>query len=245
VKDYTGPVIGDAFGAALDAYWRGTKDAQLLIERDDGFIERNLPSLYFAPPDELDEWDAWALERATGRVLDVGCGPGRHMAVLQARGFDVTGVDPSALLVGICHERGLVAVGGALPELPMDLGTFDTLLLLGNNLGLLGSREEAQEVLAGLAAVASPAAQILATTVDPCPDSCASEHHPYHEANTAAGRLPGHLMLRARYRNLADPWFDYLLIAPRDLEELLTDGPWRLADYHGSEGRYAVRLMRR
>ena len=245
MKEYTGPVIGDAFGAALDAYWRGTTEAQLLIERDDGFIERNLPSLYFGPPDDLDEWDAWALERATGRVLDVGCGPGRHMAALQARDVDVTGVDPSALLIAICHERGLVALEGALPDLPTNLGTFDTLLLLGNNLGLLGSREEAKKTMVGLAAVASPDAQILATTVDPCPDGCVSDHHPYHQANTDAGRLPGQLMLRARYRNLADPWLDYLLIAPRDLEELLSSGPWRLADYYGSEGRYAVRLIRR
>lgn len=245
MKDYTGPVIADAFGAALDAYWRGTTEAQLLIERDDGFIERNLPSVYFGPPEDLDEWDAWALERATGRVLDVGCGPGRHMAALQARGLNVMGVEPSALLVAICHERGLHAVMGALPDLPASLGTFDTLLLLGNNLGLLGSREKAQTILAGLAAVASPTAQILGTTVDPCPDACASEHHAYHRANTSAGRLPGQLMLRARYRNLADPWFDYLLIGPRDLEELLVDGPWRLDDVHGAGGRYAMRLVRR
>ena len=244
MRDFTGPVTGDAFGTALTAYWQGDVEAQLLIERDDGFLERNLPSLYFGPPEDLDEWDAWCLERANGRVLDVGCGPGRHLAALQAGGADVTGVDPSELLVTICHERGLSAVVGALPDLPRDLGAFDTLLLLGNNLGLLGSREQAAAVLAGLAAVAGPDAQVLATTVDPCPDGCASAHHPYHQANTEAGRLPGELVLRARYRNLADPWFEYLLISPRDLEQLLVGTGWRLADSYGRDGRYAVRLVR-
>ena len=245
MKQPTGPVIGDAFGAALDAYWRGSTDAQLLIERDDGFLERNAPSAYFGPPEDLDEWDAWALERADGWVLDVGCGPGRHMAALQDRGFDVDGVDPSALLVTICHERGLSAQRGALPDLPKGLKDYDTLLLLGNNLGLLGSPATAPAVLDALAAVSSRTAQVLATTVDPCPPGCASEHHGYHLDNVRAGRLPGELALRARYKNLADPWFDYLLIAPRDLEVLLEGTPWRLADQHGSAGRYAVQLLRR
>ena len=244
MREAAGPTVGDAFGAALEAYWRGDTEALLVIERDDGFVATNEPSVYFGPPEDLDTWDVWALEHATGRVLDVGCGPGRHMLALQGRGLEVVGVDPSAALVGICRERGLTAVEGALPDLPADLRGFDTLLLLGNNLGLLGSPASAPAVLASLAAVAGPEAQVLATTVDPCPPGCEGLHHAYHQTNTAAGRLPGELLLRARHRDLADPWFAYLLASPADLEVLLEGSPWRLADTYG-DGRYAVRLVRR
>lgn len=38
------------------------------------------------------------------RVLDVGCGPGRHALELAARGLDVVGVDISATFVGLANE---------------------------------------------------------------------------------------------------------------------------------------------
>ena len=42
---------------------------------------------------------------AACRVLDVGCGAGRHAIELAARGFEVTGVDLSGRLLGIALEE--------------------------------------------------------------------------------------------------------------------------------------------
>ncbi|MGB5759395.1 MAG: class I SAM-dependent methyltransferase, partial [Acidimicrobiales bacterium] len=51
-------------------------------------------------------------ERA--RVLDVGCGPGRHALELASRGYDVVGVDISATFVDLARssaaDRGLTNV---------------------------------------------------------------------------------------------------------------------------------------
>lgn len=47
-----------------------------------------------------------ALGLAPGvRVLDVGCGPGRHAHALAARGFDVVGVDISERFVALAREN--------------------------------------------------------------------------------------------------------------------------------------------
>jgi SAM-dependent methyltransferase len=47
-----------------------------------------------------------ALLPPAGRVLDIGCGGGAPIAAtLIARGFAVTGLDASAPLLGLCHER--------------------------------------------------------------------------------------------------------------------------------------------
>lgn len=48
-------------------------------------------------------WDALRLEPDC-RVLDVGCGPGRHALALAARGAEVTGVDISEEFVSLARE---------------------------------------------------------------------------------------------------------------------------------------------
>src|SRR5271155_3152900 len=43
--------------------------------------------------DDADAVDLRILERVRGPVLDVGCGPGRHVEALTQRGIDVLGMD--------------------------------------------------------------------------------------------------------------------------------------------------------
>lgn len=69
--------------------------------------------------------------RAAARVLDLGCGAGRHVALLAREGFQAYGVDGSE--EGLAHARealageGLVAHlrRGPLTRLPYDDGFFD------------------------------------------------------------------------------------------------------------------------
>ncbi len=66
-----------------------------------------------------------------GRILDVGCGMGRDLAVLQERGHDVWGVEPSGGLRQCCGrvspELSGRVIGGCLPGLPLQ-GGFDGIL---------------------------------------------------------------------------------------------------------------------
>jgi 2-polyprenyl-3-methyl-5-hydroxy-6-metoxy-1,4-benzoquinol methylase len=45
-----------------------------------------------------------------GRVLDIGCGAGRHSLYLQNQGFQVLGIDNSPLAVKVAKLRGLKRV---------------------------------------------------------------------------------------------------------------------------------------
>ncbi len=67
----------DAFGHALwDAYREGS--GVHVIEREDGYIDAEDAAAYLRPPGKWTVVEHAALRLARGRVLDVGCGAGRH-----------------------------------------------------------------------------------------------------------------------------------------------------------------------
>jgi SAM-dependent methyltransferase len=91
--------------------------------------------------------DALGLEAGV-RVLDVGCGPGRHALALARRGIEVVGVDLSEDFVTLAREsaaaEGLPArfVVGDVRDLAHD-GEFEAVVCLcQGGFGLLGGRAE-------------------------------------------------------------------------------------------------------
>jgi SAM-dependent methyltransferase len=225
------PVVGDAFGAMLRAVHTGSGGVGA-IERDDGRIEPHDALQYFTGPPEWPALDRQACASATGTVLDIGCGAGRHLLSLQQHGRHAIGIDVSAGACEVARERGATDVRYLGLDDVAELGiTVDTILMLGNNLALLGSVEAAARRLTALAAVATRRTRVLGTNLDPYGDGAPvpAEHARYHAANRARGRLGGQLRLRARFGQLADPWFDYLLCSQAELLDLLADSPWRLA----------------
>src|SRR5436190_20872649 len=78
-----------------------------------------------------------AIRLVRGRVLDLGCGPGRHSLFLQRKGFDVVGVDASPTQVALARIRGLANVYPAsVRRLPRGLGTFNSVLMLATTSAL-------------------------------------------------------------------------------------------------------------
>ena len=84
------------------------------------------------------------------RLLDVGCGPGRHSLALARRGMDVVGIDLSpdfvALARAAAHTEGLSArfEEQDVRDLACD-GKFDAVICLcQGGFGLLGGRDEVE-----------------------------------------------------------------------------------------------------
>jgi SAM-dependent methyltransferase len=240
-----GPRVGDAFGELLRrAYETGGRPHTVfeVIERDDGHVRVNDASRYLTP-----SWgvlDEWVYERVRGRTLDVGSGAGRHAVTLQERGVPVVGLDPSEGAIEVSRRRGLrdAVVGTVVDVDPSE--RFDTLLMLGNNIGLLGGRDLGVTLLERLAALAAgPDAQLLATGVGREPGSVDDdEDRAYVESNLARGRLRWQVTMRSRYADLTTDWFDYVFLRIDELQELIAPTPWRVRSQLADGQAYAVQL---
>jgi SAM-dependent methyltransferase len=219
----------DAYGAAIRDHYAGEETYEI-IERDDGWIGLSAGAAhYFSAYDEWSDCARAAVERAEGRVLDVGCGAGRVALHLQERGHDVVGIDISPGAVEVSRDRGADARALDVADVRDLDDEFDTVVMFGNNFGLVGTRATAPEILGGLAAVTTDDARLLAETRDPYVTDDPN-HTAYHELNRERGRLGGALRIRTRYERRASPWFDYLMVAPDEMRELLEPTAWALAE---------------
>ncbi|MGW7540979.1 methyltransferase domain-containing protein [Streptomyces sp. NPDC054770] len=225
-----GPRIGDAFGLQLSDAVRLGRPVTAFVERSDGLIAPSGSAQW------LDDEQKWppavrdALAGVRGPVLDVGAGGGRHGGHLARRSLHVTALDTSELALRICRDAGVTeTVCGDVTETERLLRgrpPFRTVLLLGNNVGLLGSVARGTGILRQMYAVTSDDAVIVAEGRRPVAGT--PENRAYAERNLAEGRLPGELVMRLRYGITATEWFPYLFCGPEDLESIAASAGWKL-----------------
>lgn len=227
----------DAYGQQLLAQYNSLTATAELIEREDNYIDTGSEAGYYFS--EYEQWspiEQQAIERAVGRVLDVGCGAGRHSLYLQQKGFNVTAIDNSQGAIEVCRARGLKnAIVKQITDVDeFEPNSFDTILMLGNNFGLFGDAAGAKLILKKMSRITSSAAQIIAGTRNPY-ETDSSEHLEYHEFNRRRGRMPGQIRMRVRYGKTVGDWFDYLLVSPDEMLEIVANTNWQIKEFINSE----------
>ncbi len=123
------------------------------------------PSYFFRSFKQMPKLERLALEKAQGKILDVGACAGCHSVYLQEKGFEVTALEQSALCCQVLKDRKLKTV------VHQDLfqfasQKFDTILLLMNGTGIAGTLQNFNPFLLHLKKLLNPGGQILIDSSD-------------------------------------------------------------------------------
>ena len=122
-----------------------------------------LPTL-FRQFDDMPVIERKALCLAKGKTLDVGAGSGCHSLILQNWGVDVTAIDISPLAVKAMKLRGVKNV--VEQNFFVHEGRYDTILMLMNGIGIVGSLENLPAFFRHIDLILSPGGQLLCDSSD-------------------------------------------------------------------------------
>ena len=185
----------------------------------DGRIRRLPLRRWLAP---VDAADRALLRYAVAPVLDIGCGPGRHLAALAAAGHEGLGLDLSPVAVRIARARGAEAIlRSVFADVP-GAGTWRTALLLDGNIGI-GGRPEA--LLTRARDLIAPDGAVLVEAAPP-------------------GRPTRRERVRLETRGAMSPWFGWATVGLDRIRPVARAAGLDCADVLDLGGRWFARLER-
>lgn len=191
-------------------------------------------------------WDALGLEEGS-RVLDVGCGPGRHSLALARRGAAVTGVDISEEFIGLARAaagaEGLDVAFEHGDARALDYeGEFDAVVCLCQGaFGLPEVEADDQAVFAGAVRALRRGGRLALSAFSSYFVVCYLEGEPEHRFDAAAGvhhevmTTKNEAGEERRFEGTTSCW------TPRELRLLATAGGLVDVDVYGvTPGGYAA-----
>jgi SAM-dependent methyltransferase len=242
------PKTGDAFGLLLeeaDKQLRAGRSTWIpeIVEFSSGLLLCGDANYYLTSEPEWSSLERQVMRRVTGKVLDVGAGGGRHSIFLQENGFRVVALDSSPLAVSIAKRRGVrEVICGSVRDRSsrrslIALGKFDTVLMLGNNLGLLQSIENASSILDEIAEVVEIGGILMGT----CGHPGVTVHEEVRIHHGVSGER-----IRIRYQDIASEWFNYLFTDSEAFKLIVEKSAhWQVEDVIEGSRAFAVVLRRK
>ena len=207
----------DTLGEAISDFHHRLAKGRLWVNNTYGPREEMPLHIYFRNAEEMPELEWMALQECRGRILDIGAGAGSHALVLQQMGLDATALDISPKAAAIMELRGVKKI---LREdfFRLREGSYDTLLLLMNGIGLAGTLSGLREFLIQARKLMNPQGQLIFDSSD--------------IAYLYEGKIPemedyyGEILYQYEYNRLKSDWFKWLFVDKNTLREIAGSEGW-------------------
>jgi SAM-dependent methyltransferase len=210
-------LYGEGLRRALERDASGD-DARLRLR--DGTVLALPLARYLSSADAIDQQ---LLRDVRGPVLDVGCGPGRHLHALAARGVFALGVDLSPAAVELATGRGARAVVASIfDELPGG-GSWRSALLLDGNIGIGG---DPTRLLERIGSLLRDDGELLAELGAP-------------------GDATGSIDVRIEAGDEISSWFPWARVSIDATDHVACAAGFDVLDRFSLEGRWFARLKQR
>lgn len=192
-------------------YHNGRDVDTLLLHNNYGVPEEMPVEVFFRDEEDMPDVELCALDICEGSVLDIGAGVGMHARILQNRGYEVTALEISKEALKIMAARGVANIIERDIFL-FDGKKYDTLLLLMNGIGIVGTIEKLEKFLDHAKTLLNPDGQILLDSSDIT--------YLYEDIPRPEGKYFGELRYRYEYKGKVGEWFEWLYIDQTLLEEI-------------------------
>jgi SAM-dependent methyltransferase len=203
----------DPIGLAIQDFINHKVDAEIIVKADLCEDDVMPVSHLFRSYEQMPELEQLALSKVSGHILDVGAGAGCHALWLQEQGHQVTAIDISAGAVDYMQKQQIEASVTNLWELE---GTYDTILLLMNGIGLAGKLDQLEPFLNHLKKHLNPNGQILCDSTDIAYLYEEEDGSVWVDLNST---YRGEMQFKMVYKGQETPWFNWLYL---DFETLKT-----------------------
>jgi len=220
-------------------------EGEYYIEREDGRVETLPVEGYVRPLLQWDDLERLGIQHAKGKVLDIGCGAGRVLVHLKDLGYEVVGIDFAPGSVEACKKRGIKNVyQRSTGNLDFPDGEFDTIVMYGNNFGVLGDDDSIIKMLQSFHRITSEEGIIIAGSSDVVKTDM-KVHLDYHLFNVERNRPKGLITLRVKYKDLVGDWGNLRLATPEEMEYLAEQSGWKLERKYQKGTTYVGVLVKR
>jgi SAM-dependent methyltransferase len=107
----------------------------MCVRDEDGAVVPLPVARWFGAVDAIDRR---VLAAVDGPVLDVGCGPGRHVVALSERGVPALGIDITGRALDVARRCGASVMERSVFDRVPGAGRWSSVLLLDGNIGIGG-----------------------------------------------------------------------------------------------------------
>jgi SAM-dependent methyltransferase len=166
--------------------------------------------------------DDAVLARAVPPVLDVGCGPGRHVGALAEQGMVVLGIDITPAALDLARRRGAPVLARSVFDRIPGAGRWASALLLDGNAGIGG---DPATLIARVASLLRPDGTLL---VELEPPGCAANAE----------------LVRLDIDGVEGPWFAWTAVGAADLSAYAAVTGLQLEDVWCAGSRWFGSLRR-